>query len=102
MMDATNVIGYVIKLVATCFPKDKCPILSKAFNKDNVTCTYRVGRNMKAFIDSHNKTLLNKREVPTETPAGELCICRGGVAYEAEVRAVEVSASSSGAEVERD
>ena len=42
MMDATNVIGYVIKLVATCFPKDKCPILSKAFNKDNVTCTYRV------------------------------------------------------------
>ena len=32
---------------------------------------HRVQTNMKAHIDAHNKTLLNKKEA--ETPASELC-----------------------------
>ena len=80
---STNVISYVIKLVARCFTKENCPTLYKAFNRNNVTCTYRVGRNMKANIDAHNKALLNNKDsttatTTTVTPAGELSNCRGG------------------------
>ena len=102
---ATNIIGFVIKLVAKCFTKEKAPTLSKAFNCHSVCCTYRTGRNIKAYIDSHNKGLLRREAAPATRP----CNCRGhpcpvdgecwseNVVYEAEVRAAEVV---NGAEVE--
>ena len=70
----TNVIAYVIKLVNKHFSKAKCPTLSKAFNRNNVVCTYRIGRNLKAYISSHNKAILNKNE----DEIIEECNCRGG------------------------
>ena len=106
---STNIITFVIKQVAKCFTKEKAPILSKAFNKHSMVCTYCTGRNIKGYIDSHNKGLLRKGN---ETEVQRPCNCRGGpancpvegecwstnVIYEAEVKAED----SSGAQVEVD
>ena len=50
--------------------------LAKAFNRNNVVCTYRVGRNIKAYISSHNKAILSNQN---EDEATEECNCRGGL-----------------------
>ena len=107
----TNVITYVLKLIDKHFTqnKAKCGTLAKAFNRNNVVCTYRTGRNMGAYISSHNKAILSKNEEEVT----EDCNCRGGptncplqgecqaknVIYGAEVTAVD---SQSGAVVKVD
>ena len=94
-------IAYVLKLVDKHFTKNKakCPTLAKAFNRHNIVCTYRTGRNINAYISSHNKAILSK----SEDDATEDCNCKGGptscplqgecqaknVVYGAEVEAVD-------------
>ena len=82
--------------------KTKCPVLSKAFNRHNVVCTYRVGKNINANISGHNKAILGHKNIGEDVIEAE-CNCCGGptncplqgechaknVVYGAEVTAVD-------------
>ena len=72
--------------------------------KNNIVCTYRVGRNIKAHIDAHNKAILGHKAEAGNENEEDRCRCRGGpskcvlqgdcykaknVIYEAEVEAVD-------------
>ena len=70
----TNVIAHVLRLVDKHFTKSKCATLAKAFNRNNIVCTYRTGRNINAYISSHNKAILSK----DEDDEVQDCNCRGG------------------------